>query len=187
MAKMNTSSSMEFSHIDGKLTPVRISMSRTPTYQVANPDGGDQLDQKPDDNGMLEEVVGHLLSEHGNDDLQNKDMQDDQALGKGVEGQHSDGDKVGEIDPDEDEDEDDDQEGNEEDMKKAVAAFEAGEDVEAICKKHVGFAKLKGKLASKGAKNPGALAAYIGKAKYGAKKMAAAAGKGKALTQSQAK
>jgi len=34
------------------------------------------------------------------------------------------------------------------------------------------FKKLKGKLASKGAKNPGALAAYIGRKKYGKKKFA---------------
>jgi hypothetical protein len=34
------------------------------------------------------------------------------------------------------------------------------------------FAQLKGKLAKKGAKNPGALAAYIGRKKYGAKKFA---------------
>lgn len=33
------------------------------------------------------------------------------------------------------------------------------------------FAQLKGRLADKGAKDPGALAAYIGKKKYGAKKM----------------
>ncbi len=42
------------------------------------------------------------------------------------------------------------------------------------------FAALKGKLASRpGVTNPGALAAYIGKKKYGAKKMAgwAAAGR----------
>lgn len=34
------------------------------------------------------------------------------------------------------------------------------------------FASLKGKLAKKGAKDPGALAAYIGRKKYGAKKFA---------------
>lgn len=34
------------------------------------------------------------------------------------------------------------------------------------------FAKLESKLASKGATNPGALAAYIGRKKYGATKMA---------------
>lgn len=34
------------------------------------------------------------------------------------------------------------------------------------------FAALKGKLAKKGARSPGALAAYIGRKKYGAKKFA---------------
>jgi len=34
------------------------------------------------------------------------------------------------------------------------------------------FAQLKSKLAKKGAKNPGALAAWIGRKKLGAKKMA---------------
>lgn len=41
------------------------------------------------------------------------------------------------------------------------------------------FQKLKGQLASKGAKNPGALAAYIGRKKYGAKKMASMSAKAK--------
>lgn len=41
------------------------------------------------------------------------------------------------------------------------------------------FAALKGKLAKKGAKNPGALAAFIGRKKYGAKKFASLAKKGK--------
>ncbi len=34
------------------------------------------------------------------------------------------------------------------------------------------FKSLKSKLAKRGAKNPGALAAYIGRKKYGSKKMA---------------
>ena len=34
------------------------------------------------------------------------------------------------------------------------------------------FAKLKGSLAKRGAKNPGGLAAYIARKKYGAHKMA---------------
>lgn len=34
------------------------------------------------------------------------------------------------------------------------------------------FKSLKGKLAKRGARNPGALAAYIGRKKYGSKKMA---------------
>lgn len=44
------------------------------------------------------------------------------------------------------------------------------------------FRKLSSKLAKKGASNPDALAAYIGRAKYGAKGMAkkAAAGRKKA-------
>jgi len=41
------------------------------------------------------------------------------------------------------------------------------------------FAALEGKLADKGAKNPGALAAAIGRAKYGNKKMAAMSAKGR--------
>lgn len=41
------------------------------------------------------------------------------------------------------------------------------------------FAKLKGDLADKGAKNPGALAAYIGRQKYGAAKMSKMAAKGR--------
>lgn len=43
------------------------------------------------------------------------------------------------------------------------------------------FAKLKGELAAKkGVSNPGALAAYIGREKYGAKKMSKMAANGKA-------
>jgi hypothetical protein len=41
------------------------------------------------------------------------------------------------------------------------------------------FSALKGKLSKKGVKNPSALAAAIGKAKYGAKKMRQMAAKGK--------
>jgi hypothetical protein len=42
------------------------------------------------------------------------------------------------------------------------------------------FAKLKGQLAEKkGVDNPGALAAYIGRQKYGASKMASMANKGR--------
>jgi hypothetical protein len=41
------------------------------------------------------------------------------------------------------------------------------------------FASLKGKLASKGATNPGALAAFIGRKKFGAKKFASLAKGGK--------
>lgn len=41
------------------------------------------------------------------------------------------------------------------------------------------FAQLKGKLADKGASDPGALAAYIGRKKYGNKKFAALGRHGK--------
>ena len=43
------------------------------------------------------------------------------------------------------------------------------------------FAKLQGVLAKRGARNPGALAAYIGRKKYGAKKFNKAAASGKSL------
>lgn len=42
------------------------------------------------------------------------------------------------------------------------------------------FAKLKGQLADRGAKNPGALAAYIGRKKLGAAKFQSLAAKGRA-------
>lgn len=41
------------------------------------------------------------------------------------------------------------------------------------------FAALKSKLAARGARNPGALAAYIGREKYGAKRMANMAARGR--------
>lgn len=41
------------------------------------------------------------------------------------------------------------------------------------------FAKLKGALAKKGAKNPGGLAAFIGRKKYGSKKFAKLSAGGK--------
>lgn len=41
------------------------------------------------------------------------------------------------------------------------------------------FAKLKGQLAKKGVRNPAAVAASIGRKKYGAKKMASMAAKGR--------
>lgn len=43
---------------------------------------------------------------------------------------------------------------------------------------YTGFAKLKGQLKGKGIKNPGALAASIGRKKYGAKKFQKAAASG---------
>lgn len=41
------------------------------------------------------------------------------------------------------------------------------------------FKKLKGELAAKGATNPGALAAFIGRKKYGKKKMSSLSSGGK--------
>jgi len=41
------------------------------------------------------------------------------------------------------------------------------------------FRKLKGKLAKRGAKHPGALAAWIGRKKYGTKRFAEMSRKGK--------
>ncbi len=41
------------------------------------------------------------------------------------------------------------------------------------------FAALKSKLGKQGASNPGALAAYIGRKKYGTKKFASLSAKGK--------
>lgn len=43
------------------------------------------------------------------------------------------------------------------------------------------FAQLKSKLAAKGATNPGALAAFIGRKKYGNKKMTAMSVHGRAV------
>lgn len=67
-------------------------------------------------------------------------------------------------------------------MAKSAARSAAGK---ARGKKHVGFKKLKGKLARKGVRNPGALAASIGRKKYGAAGMAAlsAAGRRKAAAR----
>ena len=52
---------------------------------------------------------------------------------------------------------------------------------------YVGFNKLKSKLAAKGASNPGALAAYIGRKKYGANTFNKAAAAGKSLKGSKPK
>jgi hypothetical protein len=46
---------------------------------------------------------------------------------------------------------------------------------------YTGFKKLEGELSGKGIKNPGGLAAAIGRKKYGAKKFAGAAAKGKSM------
>lgn len=46
---------------------------------------------------------------------------------------------------------------------------------------YLGFKKLKGKLAKKGARSPGALAAWIGRRKYGKKTYQKAAAAGRKL------
>lgn len=46
---------------------------------------------------------------------------------------------------------------------------------------YIGFGALKSKLAKKGAKSPGGLAAFIGRKKYGVKKFQAAAAAGRTL------
>ena len=53
------------------------------------------------------------------------------------------------------------------------------EDVSKIVEGYMGFKKLKGELAAKGAKNPEALAAWIGRKKYGKEKFQAKAAAGK--------
>jgi hypothetical protein len=55
-----------------------------------------------------------------------------------------------------------------------------------MIEKYEGFDKVKGELAHKGAKNPGALAAWIGERKYGKKKFEKAAHKGKSLRGAKA-
>ena len=52
------------------------------------------------------------------------------------------------------------------------------EEVADLVEKYEGFKKLSGELASKGAKNPKALAAWIGRKKYGKEKFQAAAASG---------
>lgn len=54
-------------------------------------------------------------------------------------------------------------------------------ELDAIAEAYMGFAKTTKALASKGAKNPEALAAYIGRKKYGKEKFQAAAAAGKKL------
>lgn len=86
------------------------------------------------------------------------------------------GDDSDEEDDDEggsDEEEDDDEE--EQDESEAYPGMPESVRLES----YLGFKKLKGKLAhQKGVKDPGALAASIGRKKYGAKGMAAKAKKG---------
>jgi len=50
-----------------------------------------------------------------------------------------------------------------------------------VIEKYVGFAKLKKQLAKRGAHTPAALAAWIGRSKYGAKKFTKYAAKGKKM------
>jgi hypothetical protein len=54
-----------------------------------------------------------------------------------------------------------------------------------VSEKHIGFKKLEGELGHKGVKNPGALAAYIGRKKYGAKKFNKAAHAGHAVHETR--
>jgi hypothetical protein len=60
---------------------------------------------------------------------------------------------------------------------------EKGVKEEHIDEKYMGFEKLKGKLAAKGAKSPGALAAWIGRKKYGKGKFQKAAAAGKKMDE----
>ena len=55
------------------------------------------------------------------------------------------------------------------------------EEVADLVEKYEGFKKLSGELAAKGAKNPGGLAAWIGRKKYGAAKFQKAAATDKKL------
>lgn len=63
----------------------------------------------------------------------------------------------------------------------------ANEEVEELDEKYMGFQKTEKALAAKGAKNPSALAAWIGRKKYGKTKFQAAAAKGKDLGESETK
>lgn len=85
---------------------------------------------------------------------------------------------------DDDDDEDETDEGVEADMDGGRPATALGESAFAragrITEKHVGFKKLKGELShQKGVRNPGALAAAIGRKKYGSKGMAAKSAAGR--------
>jgi len=55
------------------------------------------------------------------------------------------------------------------------------EEVSELVEKYMGFAKTTASLAAKGAKNPKALAAWIGRKKYGKEKFQAAAASGKKM------
>lgn len=54
-------------------------------------------------------------------------------------------------------------------------------ETKAIVEKYIGFDKLKSKVAKGGAKDPGAVAASIGRKKYGKGKFQKAAAKGKKM------
>lgn len=61
------------------------------------------------------------------------------------------------------------------------------EELETVEEKYMGFKKLKGKLAhQKGVHNPGALAASIGRKKYGKEAFQKAASKGKKMRETDA-
>lgn len=66
-------------------------------------------------------------------------------------------------------------------LRKMIREAAAGLEKE-LNEKYTGFKKLKGQLAHQsGVKDPGALAASIGRKKYGKKKFQAAAAKGKKM------
>lgn len=60
-------------------------------------------------------------------------------------------------------------------------------EVRSIVEKYMGFKKLKKSLSGKGVKDPGAVAASIGRKKYGKEKFQKAAAKGKSLRGKVAK
>lgn len=173
-----TESQVNFVHDGTRLVPVRV-MTTRPAMEYQNPD--DKNPPTPSDDGFVEEHLMHLLAESG--------LVPDQ--GEGEDAGASVRDVSEEEEPATPNAEEDEEEEDEEDMKKSffegLALYEQGIDIEYICKKHIGFAKLTAKLAAKGATNPGALAAHIGRQKYGAKKMTAHAAAGKPLKESMKK
>jgi hypothetical protein len=66
-------------------------------------------------------------------------------------------------------------------IEDMVKSFDDEGEFVKLEKKYIGFSKLKGKLASKGARSPGGLAAYIGRKKYGKKGFQSSASKGKKM------
>lgn len=70
----------------------------------------------------------------------------------------------------------------EEEVQADIEALELTEEMmDELAEKYVGFEKLSGQLAAKGAKNPKALAAWIGRKKYGKAKFQKAAAADKKL------